>query len=183
VACFVALLIILFWLVPFPEITDADMGVQENEISHHDVGPLRKQYTLFLGAWAQFCYVGAQVGVANYFINFCEEAGYSASMSSNLLAVAQALYAANRFIAGGMMTSPKVKPRWIMGIYLVLCFIFALAATLSTGKASVAMLILVLCAESACFATIFTLALRGLGRHTKRGGSFMVAAISGGAFV
>jgi len=32
-----------------------------------------------------------------------------------------------------------------------------------------------------CFATIFTLALRGLGRHTKRGGSFLVAAISGGA--
>ena len=34
--------------------------------------------------------------------------------------------------------------------------------------------------ESCCFATIFTLGLRGLGRHTKRGGSFLVAAISGG---
>ncbi|CAK7197807.1 hypothetical protein SEUCBS139899_000456 [Sporothrix eucalyptigena] len=42
------------------------------------------------------------------------------------------------------------------------------------------MLILVLCFESACFATIFTTGLRGLGCHTKIGGSLLVAAISGG---
>ena len=120
---------------------------------------------------------------ANYFVNFAEEAGYSASMSSNLLAIAQGLYAFNRFLAGGLMTFNSIKPRYIMAIYLFLCFVFGLAATLSRGKASMAMLILVLCAESACFATIFTLALRGLGRHTKRGGSVMVAAISGGATI
>ncbi|KAJ6180804.1 hypothetical protein N7519_011265 [Penicillium mononematosum] len=33
---------------------------------------------------------------------------------------------------------------------------------------------------SCCFATILSLALRGLGRHTMRGGSLLVAAISGG---
>jgi fucose permease len=31
------------------------------------------------------------------------------------------------------------------------------------------------------FATIFSLALRGLARHTKRSGSLLVAAISGGS--
>ncbi|GAB7352565.1 hypothetical protein MBLNU459_g2949t1 [Dothideomycetes sp. NU459] len=181
VACFVALLIILFYFAPMPEVTDADMGLQEHEITAGDVGPLRKQHTLFLGVMSQFCYVGAQVAVANYFINFCEEAGYSPATSSNLLATGQGLYAANRFIAAGLMTMPFFKPRFMIGIYLGLCFVFALCATVTTGKASVAMLILVLCFESMCFATIFTLALRGLGRHTKRGGSFLVAAISGGA--
>lgn len=34
VACFVALLIILFWLVPMPEITDADMYVYYATHSH-----------------------------------------------------------------------------------------------------------------------------------------------------
>ena len=63
VACFVALLIILFYLAPFPEITDADMNVQEHEIAGQDNGPLSKQYTLFLGTFSQFCYVGAQVAV------------------------------------------------------------------------------------------------------------------------
>lgn len=73
------------------------------------------------------------------------------------------------------------KPRFMITVYLALCFVFCLAATTTTGKASVAMLILVLFFESICFATIFTLGLRGLGRHTKRGGSFLVSAISGGA--
>lgn len=81
VACFVALLIVLFFLAPMPEITDADMGIQEIEIAEYDPGPLRKQYNLFLGVWSQFCYVGAQVAVAGYFINFAEEAGRSPSQA------------------------------------------------------------------------------------------------------
>lgn len=50
----------------------------------------------------------------------------------------------------------------------------------TAGTASIAMLMLVQCFESAGFATIFTLGLRGLGRHTKLGGSLIVAGISGG---
>ncbi|RHZ49382.1 uncharacterized protein CDV56_102406 [Aspergillus thermomutatus] len=182
VACFVVLLIILFYLAPMPEVTDADMGLQEQDISNEEVKPFKKQYNLFLGVWSQFCYVGAQVAVANYFMNFCQEAGYSPATSSNLLAVGQGLYTFNRFVASGFMTV-GFKPRYILAVYLGLCFVFSLAATLSRGVASVAMLILVLCFESACFATIFTLALRGLGSHTKRGGSMLVAAISGGAAI
>lgn len=68
VACFVGLLIILFFFAPFPEITDADMHHQEHAIAEYNPGPLRKQWTLFLGVWAQFCYVGAQVAVASYFM-------------------------------------------------------------------------------------------------------------------
>ncbi|KKY19155.1 putative l-fucose permease glucose galactose transporter [Diplodia seriata] len=193
VAGFVALLIILFWIVPMPEVTDADMAVQEREIAEggHAVdgaegeaeGPFSKQYNLFLGVWSQFCYVGAQVAVANYFINFCQEADYSSATSSNLLAVGQGCYAFMRFVGSGLMTSKAFKPRYMLATYLALCFIFGLAAVLTHGKTSVAMLILVLCFESICFATIFTLALRGLGRHTKRGGSMLVAAISGGAAI
>ncbi|KAF7157004.1 hypothetical protein CNMCM6106_001783 [Aspergillus hiratsukae] len=166
VACFVVLLIILFYLAPMPEVTDADMG-----------------YNLFFGVWSQWCYVGTQVAVANYFINFCEEAGYSPATSSNLLAVGQALYAFNRFLASGLMTISSFKPRYILAVYLGLCFVFGLAATLTRGVTSVAMLMLVLWFKSVCFATIFTLALRGLGNHTKRGGSMLVAAISGGAAI
>ncbi|KAJ9165116.1 Glucose galactose transporter [Coniochaeta hoffmannii] len=180
VACFVALLVLLFFLAPMPEITDADMQVQEGEIGEYDPGPFRKQYNLFLAVWSQFCYVGAQVAVANYFINFCKEAGRTPAQSSDLLAVGQGLYAFNRFVAGGLLTIPAVKPRYMLALYLGLCFVFIVPAMTTHGTVSIAMLILVLCFESACFATIFTLGLRGLGRHTKLGGSLLVAAISGG---
>ncbi|KAH8687160.1 major facilitator superfamily domain-containing protein [Tricladium varicosporioides] len=181
VACFVGLLIILFFVAPMPEITDADMGTQEMEICEYDPGPFRKQINLFLAVWSQFCYVGAQVAVANYFVNFCEEAGKTPAQSSDIFAAAQGLYAFNRFLAGGLMTIPAIKPRFVLATYLCMCFVFVLAASQSSGNASIAMICLVLCWESACFATIFSMGLRGLGRHTKIGGSLIVAAISGGA--
>jgi MFS transporter, FHS family, L-fucose permease len=100
---------------------------------------------------------------------------------ADIFAAAQGLYAFNRFVAGGLMTVKAIKPRYILATYLAMSFVFVLAASQSSGNASIAMLCLVLCWESACFATIFTLGLRGLGRHTKIGGSLIVAAISGGA--
>jgi FHS family L-fucose permease-like MFS transporter len=58
------------------------------------------------------------------------------------------MYALNRFIAAGLMTIPAFKPRYMLAVYLGLCFVFGLAATLTRGHTSVAMLILVLCFES-----------------------------------
>jgi FHS family L-fucose permease-like MFS transporter len=49
------------------------------------------------------------------------------------------------------------------------------------GEGGVAMLSLVLFFESCCFPVIFTLSIRGLGNKTKRGSSWVVAAVSGGA--
>lgn len=100
--------------------------------------------------------------------------------TADMLALGQGLYALNRFLAGLLMTIPAVRPRCVLAVYLGLCFVFVTAAMNTAGTVSIAMLILVLCFESACFATIFTLGLRGLGRHTKIGGSLLVAAISGG---
>ena len=131
VAGFVALLIVLFLFAPFPEITDADMGVQEHEIAEFDPGPFRKQWNLFFATFSQFCYVGAQVAVAGYFINFATEAGRTASQASDLLAVAQGVYAFNRFLAGVLLMVPAVKPRILLAIYLGMCFVFCVAAMVS----------------------------------------------------
>jgi FHS family L-fucose permease-like MFS transporter len=109
-----------------------------------------------------------------------KETGRSASKASDLLAAAQGIYAANRFIAGFLMMIPAVKPRYMLTLYLGMCCIISLIAAVTRGTTSVAFLMLVFVFESCCFATIFTMSLRGLGKHTKRGGSWLVAAISGG---
>ena len=131
-----------------PDVTEADMGLREHEILTVDTGPLRKQYNLFFAVLGQFCYVGAEFAVANYYINFCKEAGYSSAMSSNLLAASQGIYAANRFIGAGLMTLLFFKPRFMVAAYLGLCVIFSLAPFLTTDKVNVAVLTLVLCFES-----------------------------------
>ncbi|KAJ5891990.1 uncharacterized protein N7473_008218 [Penicillium subrubescens] len=150
VACFVSLLVILFWLAPFPEITDADQEALESQIveGNQNTGPFKKQYSLLLGVWSQFYYVGAQVAVAGYFINFCKETGKTSAESSDLLAVAQGLYAFMRFVCSGLMMMPAFKPRYMLTVFLALCFVFTVAAMTTHGHTSIAMLILVLCFES-----------------------------------
>jgi len=184
IACFVFLLAIVFVFAPIPEVTDADIAAQ-SEMTSGDTGyvdkPLRHQYTLFWGTAAQFCYVGSQVAIAGYFIHYVTEVKPSLSSAdgSNLLAVAQALFAVGRFTAAIMMK--WVKPRHILFIYMTGIIIFIAAAIGTTGNTAIAMLCMVLFFESCIFPTIFTLSLRGLGRHTKRGASFLVASVSGGA--
>jgi len=203
IACFVGLLAIVFYFAPIPEVTDADMADQA-EMTTSETGyedkPLHKQHTLFFGVAAQFCYVGAQVGIAGYFINYYVQArpdlaklGPSGvtkahQLGSNMYAVAQALFAIGRFSAAGLMY--VTKPRYILLAYQTLIMVFiACAIGIDSGHGvrpnwgGLATLMIVLFFESCIFPTIFTLSLRGLGRHTKRGASFLVASVSGGAVV
>ncbi len=143
--------------------------------------PLSKQYTLFFGVFAQFCYVGAQVAYAGYFINYVSwvRPGTSHATGSNLLAVAQGCFAIGRFIASGLLK--VTKPRLVLMGFLSGVIIFACLVMGLKGNAAIASISLVLFFESCIFPLIFTLSLRGLGRHSKRGASFIVAAVSGGA--
>jgi FHS family L-fucose permease-like MFS transporter len=156
--------------------------------------PLKKHYTLFWGVFAQFSYVGAQVGVAAYFINYFVQARPGLSITdahhqgANFYAIAQALFAIGRFSAAGLMY--VMKPRYVLLAYQTLIMVFIAAAIgVDTGRGTddnwggLAMLMIVLFFESCIFPTIFTLSLRGLGRHTKRGASFLVASVCGGAVV
>lgn len=127
-------------------------------------------------------------GGCNYFLGwgavcFCCNCNCDESYDCDddyILAVAQGLYAANRFIAAGLMTMSLFRPRFMLAFYLGMCAVFAIAAMNTQGTAGIALFIMIFVFESCCFATIFSLALKGIGRHTKRGGSFLVSAISGG---
>lgn len=197
IACFVGLLAFVFYFAPIPEISDADMADQA-EMTTADTGyedkPMRKQYTLFWGVAAQFSYVGAQVAIAAYFINYFAEARPGLDVTdahtegAKFYAIAQGLFALGRFAAAGIMY--YWKPRLVLLTFQSAIIVFiVLAIAVNTGGSSnsnwggLSMLMIVLFFESCIFPTIFTLSLRGLGRHTKRGGSFLVSSICGGAVI
>jgi FHS family L-fucose permease-like MFS transporter len=81
---------------------------------------------------------------------------------SQEFAGAQVLCLFNRFLAGGLMTVPVIKPRYILVADLCMAFFFVLATSQTGVNASIGLCV-VLCRESACFAKIFTLGLRGFG--------------------
>ncbi|KAF3010633.1 hypothetical protein E8E13_004111 [Curvularia kusanoi] len=198
IAIFVGILCVVFYFAPIPEITDSDMADQAemmNATTGYQDKPLRKQYTLFFGVAAQFCYVGAQVGIASFFINYFVQAHPNLSVTdahtkgSDYYAIAQALFAIGRFSAAGFMYI-GLKPRIVLLVYQSAIMVFLAAAIgVNTGTATtpnwggLALLMIVLFFESCIFPIIFATTLRGLGRHTKRGASFIVASVSGGAVV
>ena len=122
IAAFVFLLAVVFFFSPIPEVTDADMALQAEQCSDltgYEEKPLRKQYKLFFGVAAQFCYVGAQVGVASQFIKYTEEsAGLTASQASDRYAIGQSLFAIGRFAAAGFFMF--VKPRWVLMLFMTM---------------------------------------------------------------
>ncbi|KAL8763241.1 MAG: hypothetical protein Q9184_000881 [Pyrenodesmia sp. 2 TL-2023] len=183
IAAFVFLLAVVFYFAPLPEVTDADMALQAEQssgLTGYVDKPLKKQYKLFFGVAAQFCYVGGQVAVASQFIKYSvESARLSDAAASDRYALAQGLFAIGRFAAAGLMM--LMKPRWVLLVFMTGVMIFIAASMGVDGEGGVAMLSLVLFFESCVFPTIFTLSIRGLGRHTKRGSSWIVASVSGGA--
>ncbi|KZZ98528.1 Major facilitator superfamily domain, general substrate transporter [Moelleriella libera RCEF 2490] len=185
IAVFVLLLAVVFYFSDIPEITDADMEFQARET--HAGGsadqPFWKQWKLFHAAFAQFCYTGAQIAIASFFINYtvATRPGTTDSTASKFFAGAQAAFAIGRFAGVGIMK--YARPRWVFLIFLSSCVIFLIPSITERGNTGMSMLYVVLFFESICFPTIVALGMRGLGRHTKRGSGYIVGGVIGGACV
>lgn len=184
IACFVFFLAVVFYFSPIPEITDADMAFQAAEThASSDVKPFRKQYRLFHATFAQFCYTGAQVAIAGYFINYVTETrpGTSSALGSKFLAGAQGAFALGRFTGVGLMKF--IRPRYVFLFYMTMCIIFIAPSITQRGNTGMSMLYVTLFFESIIFPTIVALGMRGLGKYTKRGSGFIVGGVAGGACV
>jgi FHS family L-fucose permease-like MFS transporter len=187
IAIFVFLLAGVFYISTIPEITDADMERQKEltggVFADTENKPLTQQYHLWFAAFSQFCYVGSQVAVAGYFVNYVTETRRNTSNAAgaNFLAIAQGCFAIGRFL--GTFFMKFFKPRWVFFAFFTGVIIFQACATGARGDAGLASLTLVLFFESICFPTIFTLGIRGLGKHTKFGSTVIVGSIIGGAVV
>lgn len=151
--------------------------------SKADEKPFIKQYKLFHASFAQFCYTGAQVAIASFFINYAveERPNTSESVGAKLFAGAQAAFTVGRFF--GTFLMKFIKPRKVFLVFLTMCIVFIAPPIAQRGDTGIACLYIVLFFESICFPTIVALGMRGLGRHTKRGSGFIIAGVVGGACV
>lgn len=164
----------LFLRIHLPEITEESSGSGTRNP--------RAWQRLWRGVAAQFCYVGAQVGVASFFIRFSGQvAGIGEQDAAYLLSVGLLLFMAGRFIGTALM-------RWITAPNLLaICATSALVlvgvAVGTGGWTAVVALLGVELFMSIMFPTIFSLSIDGLGRDTKLGSSLLVMSIVGGAIV
>ncbi len=134
------------------------------------------------GMVALFLYVAAQTGINSFFINYVTEknADISATTAGLLLSfVCMGLFMIGRL--GGSWVMARIRAERVL-LYCALGATLAMAV-LMTGAGTwglVAFFVCYLC-ESIMFPTIFALALRGMGAHTKTASSLLIMCIVGGA--
>jgi len=170
----------LIALARFPAIANQreDAGGTGNFARFADI--LQRPSYLF-GVFAQFCYVGAQVGVWSYTIRYvqAELPGTSEHTAADLLMLALVLFMAGRFVGTALMG--RIAPLALLAVFGGINTALMLIAVTVGGFPGVAALTLTSFFMSIMFPTIFAASLRGLGPLTKLASSLIVMSIIGGA--
>lgn len=170
------LLVMLFFLFyPMPVIQDHPKGC-----FFEAVGRLFRNKQYRYGVITQFFYVGAQICVWSYLIQYiCVVRGISPEEASGYSVVSVVLFMGARFVFTALMRFVSAK------VLLLLAALMATACSLlvMTASGSVAVIALVGISffMSLMFPTIYGLALDGVGDDAKLGASGLIMAILGGA--
>lgn len=169
---------LVFAQVKLPEV-QADGGAQT--ASAHATDSLWQHRNFVYGLIALFLYVAAQTGINSFFINYVTEHASVSNVNASLLLGfgGMGLFMAGRM--GGSWLMLRVRAERVL-LYCAVGATLAMAVLLSgAGVAGVAAFMLCYLCESIMFPTIFALALKGVGQHTKRASSFLIMSIVGGA--
>lgn len=172
----VLLIAIVISRVKLPEIKEDTVDITLGESLFHS-------RTFVFGLVAIFFYVAAQTGINSFFINYVTESQPSVSSRDAALMLSfggMGLFFVGRLLGSWGMSYIKA------GALLLLCALGAsacmLVVILGSGIIAVSALVMTYLCESIMFPTIFALALRGLdASNTKRGSSYLIMGIVGGA--
>ncbi len=176
-ACVVFLWGLLMMASKFPDPHPDDILAKNNKGS---IKNLFNYPHFYKGVFAQFCYVGAQVGTWSFFIQYIQDyTGEHEKLAGYLLTGTLVMFAIGRFSATWLMKF--LKPSKLMGFYGIANIVLVSIAVIIPGWAGVWSIFLTSFFMSLMFPTIFALGIKGLGENTKLGGSLMVMAIIGGA--
>jgi FHS family L-fucose permease-like MFS transporter len=135
------------------------------------------------GVLAQFCYVGAQVGVASFVIRYAQHVlpGTAERTAAYYLQWHQVGFLGGR-ILGSLLMARISAARMLAGV-AALGVAAAAYAAVGSGAAAVWMIVALGALHSIQFPTIFALSLEGLGEDTKFGSSLLVMSVVGGAII
>ena len=139
---------------------------------------------LALGAVGIFVYVGAEVSIGSFLINYFSQANIG-NVSQMVAARYVALYwggaMVGRFIGSAILQ--KVRTGTVLGIAAIAACLLVCISMLTSGQVAMWSIILVGLFNSVMFPSIFTLGIAKLGPLTGDGSGLLVMAIVGGAIV
>ncbi len=183
-----ALLIIagIFALIKLPEIKGgAVSALDEHGLSRDSAHKSAWEYKhLILGAVGIFVYVGAEVSIGSFLVNYLGQpdiAGLAESQAGKFVSFYWGGAMIGRFI--GAAVQRKIKPGYVLAFNAIVASVLVITSMLSFGEVAMWSILLVGLFNSIMFPTIFTLAIEGLGKHTGQGSGILCMAIVGGAII
>ncbi len=139
---------------------------------------------LVLAAVAIFVYVGAEVAIGSFLVNYLAQPDVGA-MTVKVAASYVSLYwggaMVGRFIGSAILQ--KISTERLLGICAAMAFLLVITSMLTVGHFALWSILAIGLFNSIMFPSIFTLGVRGLGPLTGKGSGLLVAAIVGGAII
>jgi FHS family L-fucose permease-like MFS transporter len=172
---------VLFALVKLPKIVDAEADAGGAYTLDKGVTSHRH---LVLGAIGIFLYVGGEVSIGSFLINFLGEAniaGMPAGAAANYVSFYWLGAMIGRFIGFAVMR--YVSPGKALAFNASASIVLLLTAIFAHGPLAMWAVIAVGLFNSIMFPTIFSMALYKLGPLTSQGSGILCMAIVGGALV
>ena len=199
IALFITLIAVAFVFVKLPTVTDKKASNNYREVL--------KNKNLVLGAIGIFFYVGAEVALGSYMVNYFLNldlattvretsfmrtiaewiltSGVSVSTDMAVVGVFVTFYwtgaMVGRFIGSYLTTI--INPAKVLGFFSVCAITLIVISNLSTGLIAMWTIIAVGLFNSIMFPTIFSLALNGLGDNKPQGSGVLCTMIVGGAII
>ncbi|MBI3727154.1 MAG: sugar MFS transporter [Burkholderiales bacterium] len=175
------LLAVLFAFARLPKITHAEGS--DAKVSNAKTSVLSHAH-LLMGAIGIFLYVGGEVSIGSFLINFLGEADVGSlppAVAAHYVSFYWGGAMVGRFIGFAVMR--KVSPGKTLAFNSAAAIILILTAIYSHGSFAMWAILAVGLCNSIMFPTIFSMALNKLGPLTGQGSGILCMAIVGGALV
>jgi FHS family L-fucose permease-like MFS transporter len=180
-----AVILVIGLIIYFSNMPEVSTEEEETEVEPKNASSrIFDHKHLVLGITAIFLYVGAEVSIGSFIIRFSgmpNIGGLSPLAGAKFVSYYMLFAMIGRF-AGSYFLS-KLSPNKVLGFNAMIAVALLLTAIMTNGSMALYSVVLIGLCNSIMFPTIFTLAIKDLGRLTKQGSSYLVMAIVGGGFV
>ena len=174
--------LIVIALTKMPKVREEEAVDGKIHTVKETLSNLWKNVTYREGVFAQVCYVGAQIMVWTFIIQYADHLGINKATAQMYNIIAMSLNLSGRFI--GTYIMKFVNTRRLLALFGVGASICTLGAICIEGMTGLYSLILISLFMSIMFPSIYGIALENVDiQDTKLGAAFLVMAIVGGALM
>lgn len=173
------LLAVLIGLSRLPKIENAT-----NHSGERGKDSIWKHPNLFFGAIGIFAYVGAEVSIGSFLVNYFglpEIAGFSAKTAAGFVSFYWGGSMLGRFLGAGLLQ--RFRPRYLLALCAIVAGALLTASMLWSGHIAMWSILAVGFFNSIMFPTIFSLGEAELGPLSGSGSGILNMAIVGGAIL